>query len=112
MPSFPRTPFFAGGFVPPRRSGQVSPDEAEPFLHNRVDRFLRSDGVRVYPGMPFGFPRISVQIRRNPHVDAIDACGSRWGAQAKSSPRQNHVPAPKTAVGAVPSFKGIVTAVR
>ena len=35
VPSFPRTPFLASGALPPLRSGQVSLDEAEHFLHNR-----------------------------------------------------------------------------
>ena len=32
---FPRTPFSASGALPPLRSGQVSLDEDEHFLHNR-----------------------------------------------------------------------------
>ena len=32
---FPRTPFSASGILPSLRSGQVSLDEAEHFLHNR-----------------------------------------------------------------------------
>jgi hypothetical protein len=35
VPSFPRTPFFAGSALPPLRSGQVFLDETEHFLHNR-----------------------------------------------------------------------------
>ena len=35
MPSFPRTPFFATGALPPLRSGQVFLDEAEHFRQNR-----------------------------------------------------------------------------
>ena len=35
MPSFPRTPFFATGALPPLRSGQVFLDDAEHFRHNR-----------------------------------------------------------------------------
>jgi hypothetical protein len=39
------------------RSGSlcVELDEAEHFLRNRMPAPLRSEGVRVHPGMPFGF---------------------------------------------------------
>jgi hypothetical protein len=57
VPSFPRTPFLACGILPPLRSGQLSLDEAEHFLQNRIAIVATlSDGVRDHPGMPFGFP--------------------------------------------------------
>ena len=68
---FPRTPFSAGGILPPLCSGQVSLDEAEHFLHNRdasvayapmVSESSRI-GVRNHPGF-------SVRLRRNPHTSA------------------------------------------
>ena len=68
MPSFPRTPFLASGALPPLRSGYISLDEAEHFLHNRNASVatLRwcsgssRNAVRNHPGF-------SVRLRRNPH---------------------------------------------
>ena len=51
---FPRTPFSAGGILPPLCSGQVSLDEAEHFLHNRDASVATLRCVRVHPGLAFG----------------------------------------------------------
>ena len=67
VPSFPRTPFLASGALPPLRSGYISLDEAEHFLHNRSASVatLRwysgssQNAVRNHPGF-------SVRLRRNP----------------------------------------------
>src|ERR1700688_3433667 len=49
-------PFPRSGSLPPLRFGQFFLDEAEHFLQNRMASVARSEGVRVHPGMPFGFP--------------------------------------------------------
>ena len=49
-----QTPILATTIPPPLRSGQVFLDEAEHFLQMHAS--VRSDGVRVHPGTPFGFP--------------------------------------------------------
>lgn len=64
---FSRTPFSASGILPALRSGQVSLDEAEHFLHNRGASVatLRwcsgssRNAVRIHPGF-------RVRLRRNP----------------------------------------------
>jgi prepilin signal peptidase PulO-like enzyme (type II secretory pathway) len=55
VPSFPHAPFLACGALPPLRFGQFFLDEAEHFLKIESPASLRSEGVRVHPGMPFGF---------------------------------------------------------
>jgi len=66
---FPRTPFSASSILPSLRSGQVSLDEAEHFLHNRDASVatLRwcSGPSRNAVRIPSG---ISVRLRRNPHI--------------------------------------------
>jgi hypothetical protein len=52
---FPRTPFLASGALPALRSGQVSLDEAEHFLHNRSAIVATLRWCSGHPGMPFGF---------------------------------------------------------
>jgi hypothetical protein len=65
---FPRAPFSASGILPSLRSGRVSLDEGEHFLHNRDASVatLRwcSGSSRNAVRIPSG---ISVQFRRNPH---------------------------------------------
>jgi hypothetical protein len=91
--SYPRTPFSASGALPPLRSGQVSLDEAEHFLHNRSASVVTlrwcsgssRNAVRMHPGF-------SVRLRRNPHHppgtvrdDPTDPSGSRQVPSASAS---------------------------
>src|SRR5439155_13143204 len=65
----PRTPFSAGGVLPPLRSGEVSLDQAEHFLHNPVAsaatlRWCSGSSTVVYLGefepLVFSCPRHSM----------------------------------------------------
>src|SRR6266403_2197214 len=49
-------PFPRSGSLPPLRFGRFFVDEAEHFLQNRMASVATLRGVRVHPGMPFGFP--------------------------------------------------------
>src|SRR6266851_1955505 len=49
-------PFPRSGSLPPLRFGQFFLDEAELFCKIEWPASLRSESVRVHPGMPFGFP--------------------------------------------------------
>ena len=66
-----RTPILASGGLPSLRSGQVSLDEAEHFLHNRDASVLRSDAVH---------PGFSVRLRLNLYQQ-----GKRDGLQLSES---------------------------
>jgi len=70
--TFPRTPFSACGILPSLRSGRVSLDEAEPFLHNRdvsvVTLRWCSGSSRNAVRNHLGF---SVRLRRNTQGRAL-----------------------------------------
>ena len=70
---FPRTPFSASGRPPPLRSGWFPLTKSNTSRKIRRPASLRSDGVRLQPGIPFGFP----SEKRSPSPESAPMLESR-----------------------------------
>ncbi len=66
---FPRTPFSASGRPPPLRSGWFCLTKSNTSWKIKRPASLRSDGVRLQPGLLFGFP----SEQRSPSPESPDA---------------------------------------
>jgi len=80
-------PFPRSGSLPPLRFGQFFLD-AEHSCTIELPASLRSEAVRVHPGMSFGFPfGNSLRLRRNPHVSTN--CGGGWKEPLSMVPQKH-----------------------
>jgi len=69
VPSFPHTPFLAPVLFLRCASDSFSLTKPNTSCKIEWPASLRSEGVQVHPGMPFGFPsETSVRLRRSPHL--------------------------------------------